>query len=99
MKTCYTCKANKVCDHDKYGFENCGNYIPEDAVEVVRCGKCIHAVELDKHCKINRKAYRHCTLCRGEETINVWHKYKKYYKDYSIVELNGYCDEGERRDA
>lgn len=28
--TCETCKANKVCDHDKYGFENCGNYIPAD---------------------------------------------------------------------
>lgn len=28
--TCETCKANKVCDHDKYGFENCGNYIPTD---------------------------------------------------------------------
>ena len=21
------CKANKVCDHDKYGFENCDNFI------------------------------------------------------------------------
>ena len=28
--TCETCKANKVCDHYKYGFENCGNYIPTD---------------------------------------------------------------------
>ena len=29
--TCETCKANKVCDHNKYGFENCGNYISVDA--------------------------------------------------------------------
>lgn len=34
MATCDTCKANKVCDHNKYGFENCNNYIPEDVAEV-----------------------------------------------------------------
>ena len=26
-KICSTCQCNKVCDHNKYGFENCGNYI------------------------------------------------------------------------
>ena len=40
MKTCNTCRANKVCDHNKYGFENCDNYIPDTAVEVVRCKEC-----------------------------------------------------------
>ena len=30
MKTCDTCRANKVCDYDCYGFEDCGNYIPEN---------------------------------------------------------------------
>ncbi len=41
-KTCNTCKANKVCDHNKYGFENCNNYIPDKAgfAEVVRCKDC-----------------------------------------------------------
>lgn len=29
-KTCSTCQCNKVCDHNKYGFENCGNYISDD---------------------------------------------------------------------
>ena len=29
-KTCSTCQCNKVCDHNEYGFENCGNYIPAD---------------------------------------------------------------------
>ena len=38
--TCETCKANKVCDHNKYGFENCGNYISVDSVDVVRCKDC-----------------------------------------------------------
>jgi hypothetical protein len=42
--TCNTCKCNKVCDHNKYGFENCNNYISADVVEVVRCGKCKHYV-------------------------------------------------------
>ena len=32
---CETCKANKVCDHNKYGFENCGNYIPVDVVGIM----------------------------------------------------------------
>ena len=31
-KTCSTCQCNKVCDHNKYGFENCGNYISADLV-------------------------------------------------------------------
>lgn len=30
VMTCDTCRANKVCNHRKYGFENCGNYIPLD---------------------------------------------------------------------
>lgn len=29
-KTCFTCQCNRVCDHNKYGFENCGNYISGD---------------------------------------------------------------------
>lgn len=27
MNLCDNCLANKVCDHNIYGFENCGNYI------------------------------------------------------------------------
>lgn len=70
-----------------------------DVVEVVRCKDCIHSQELDKHCEINRSAYRHCNIWRGEEEKNVWHSYKKYSKDYSIVELCAFCDMGERRDT
>lgn len=28
MNKCETCRANKVCDHNRFGFETCGNYIP-----------------------------------------------------------------------
>ena len=28
MARCDNCMANKVCDHNRFGFENCGNYIP-----------------------------------------------------------------------
>ena len=42
--TCETCKANKVCDHNKYGFENCGNYISVDS-EKVMCGECKYWVK------------------------------------------------------
>lgn len=68
-----------------------------DVVKVVRCKDCKYAVELDKHCEINRASYRHCTQGRGEEEEYVWHKYKKYFKGYSIVELDDYCSYGERR--
>ena len=35
-KTCNKCVCNKVCNHDLFGFENCGNFMPaEDVVEVV----------------------------------------------------------------
>ncbi len=27
---CSTCACDKVCDHNRYGFENCGNYIPRE---------------------------------------------------------------------
>lgn len=68
-----------------------------DVVDVVRCKDCKFATELDKHCDINRTAYKHCSLLRGDETKYVWHKYKKYYKDYSIVSLDDFCSCGERR--
>ena len=51
--TCNTCKANKVCDHNKYGFENCGNYIPKDVVGVVRCKDCKYFRKEDD-CRIAR---------------------------------------------
>ncbi len=41
--TCDTCKANKVCNHDKYGFETCESYISADCVEIIRCKDCEHA--------------------------------------------------------
>jgi hypothetical protein len=70
-----------------------------DLVEVVRCKDCKHSINLDKNCVLNRNVYKHCQLWRGEELTNIWHRYKKYYKDYSIVELDGFCDSGERRDT
>jgi hypothetical protein len=51
MATCETCKANKVCDHNKYGFENCNNYISADVVEVVRCKDCIYRFRKNGHDK------------------------------------------------
>jgi hypothetical protein len=65
--------------------------------KIVRCQECTHAEPLDRHCEINTCAYMHCKMWRGETERNVWHKYKKYYKDYSIVDRDGFCDYGERR--
>ena len=70
-----------------------------DAVEVIRCQNCVHAEPLDHNCELSTSYYLHCKLYRGEETKNVWHKYKKYYKDYSLVERDGYCDAGAKMDG
>ena len=70
-----------------------------DAVEVVRCQNCVHAEPLDHNCELSTSYYLHCKLWRGEETKNVWHKYKKYYKDYSLVERDGFCSDGAKMDG
>lgn len=70
-----------------------------DAVEVVRCKDCVHATELDNHCELSRNLYRHCNMYRGDDTRHVWHKYKRYFKDYSLVAVDGFCDCGERKDT
>ena len=70
-----------------------------DAVEVIRCQNCVHAEPLDRNCEINTCHYMHCKLWRGEETKNVWHKYKKYHKDYSLVERDGFCSDGAKMDG
>ena len=82
--------ANKVIDRVKSAKS-------ADVVEVVRCKDCIHGEPFDKNCTLNTKAYLHCRILRGEEVNNVWHKYKKYYKDYSVVDRDGFCDEGVRK--
>ena len=87
------------CDHMVVRVTNIENAPTVDAVKVVRCQNCIHAEPLDHNCELSTKHYLHCRLWRGEETKNVWHKYKKYYKDYSLVERDGYCDSGAKMDG
>ena len=60
-----------------------------EVVEVVRCKDCKHCKELAPHCEINRYAYFHCNLWRGE----------KYTADYSIVEPTDFCSYGERKES
>ena len=103
-ETLITCKHNVngsgYCDmFDDYCVEGpCASEELVEYVPVVRCQDCIYAVPLDRNCELNETAYLHCNLWRGEETKNVWHKYKKYYKDYSLVDRDGFCSSGERRD-
>ena len=80
--------AGEIADH----------LIANDVIPVVRCQNCVHSEPFDRNCELNSTAYMHCRILRGEETKNVWHKYKKYYKDYSVVDRDGFCDEGERRE-
>lgn len=70
-----------------------------DAVPVVRCKDCINAEPLERNCEVNANFYMHCRLWRGEECKNVWHKYKRYYRDYSLVQHDDFCSSGERKDG
>ena len=70
-----------------------------DVVEVVRCHDCIHAVPLERNCELNTCLFMHCNLWSGDETKNVWHKYKRFYKDYSLVEHDDFCSYGERNET
>ena len=69
-----------------------------DVQEVIRCENCRYSVPLDRNCELSQ-CYLHCTEWHGEETKNVWHKYKKYYKNYSIVERDDFCSFGARMDG
>lgn len=93
--TCSTCKANKVCDHNKHGFENCNNYIPEkaDFAKIpCRCGECKYAI---KHYEI-------------DNLINGWMRIEGEYRLLYItcensrrekLAENDFCSYGEKRDA
>lgn len=82
MAQCDSCKANKVCDHNKYGFENCNNFIPDtDVVGVVRCMDCKYSREYK--CK-NDPCYRFLTCQRREH-------YTEGVDEYD------FCSYGERK--
>lgn len=70
-----------------------------DAEAVVRCRDCINAEPLERNCELNANLYMHCRLWRGEECKNVWHKYKRYYRDYSLVQQGDFCSCGARMDG
>lgn len=86
MANCNTCKANKVCNHDIYGFENCDNYIPENVVEVVRCKDCVHYTIINGTCLL---------LSCKEQTVRV------YEDDYCSNGLNkrkvNYCTDKQNK--
>lgn len=69
-----------------------------DAVPVVRCQECAFSVPLDRNCELSTSIYLHCNEHHGEEIKNVWHKYKKYYKDYSLVSRDDFCSYGKRKE-
>lgn len=79
---------------NSYGVDFCEK---ADVVPVVRCKDCEHSRQLEKNVELNRAHYLHCAIYRGEEE-KVWVKYKRYYKEYSIVEPDDYCSYGERKE-
>ena len=59
-----------------------------DAVEVVRCRDCVHAVEIEKDYIRNLfiDGTKQCELGRGDPCFG-----------YPIISNDGFCDSGERR--
>lgn len=87
-------KCNQHLDHRPIDID-----LGPDFVEVVRCRDCINAEPLERNCELNENFYMHCRLWRGEECKNVWHKYKRYYRDYSLVQHDDFCSSGERKEG
>lgn len=72
----------------KYAVRDIKDAPKVDAVEVVRCKDCIHAVEIEKDYIRNLfiEGTKQCELGRGDQCIG-----------YSIIIDDGFCDSGERR--
>ena len=68
-----------------------------DVEPVVRCAKCKYGTPLKAHA--DGVYGLHCTIGRGEEVRNVWHKYSKHYEDYSLVDADGFCNDGRGRET
>ena len=62
-----------------------------DAVPVVRCKDCIHAVDITnwRYAKRFGDHAKQCMRCRGDSGFG--------YYDLSVVYPDGFCDEGEKR--
>lgn len=69
MKTCESCKANKICDHNRFGFENCDNFIPADDIPKSEVEKL--EIEIKALCAF--KDYFSNLYGEGLEIAN-WHK-------------------------
>lgn len=61
-----------------------------DAVPVVRCRACVHAVEIEKDYvrKLFVDGTKQCELGRADTVFG-----------YSIISNDGFCDSGERKDG
>lgn len=63
-----------------------------DAVPVVRCRDCVHAVDITNLTVANRcgMGQKNCMRQRGDDGFG--------FAGVSVVYPDGFCDEGERRD-
>ena len=63
-----------------------------DAVQVVRCKDCVHAVDITNLTVANRcgMGQKNCMRQRGDDGFG--------FAGVSVVYPDGFCDEGERRD-
>lgn len=82
-----------ISDRDIYAKRMLDHMDTVDAVPVTRCRDCINAEPLERNCELNANIYMHCRLWRGEECKNVWHKYKRYYRDYSLVQHDDFLQQ------
>jgi hypothetical protein len=69
MTRCEECKANKVCDHNRFGFENCGNFIPNDVVPKSEIEQAEAEIERLKHI-LNCYALQYGTVTEQQAVID-----------------------------
>lgn len=87
VNPCNMCKANKVCDHNLWGFETCDSFIPKPmegtwyyySTTMMECGMCgrhtaRHRFEYCPHCgaKMTPKIKEREELSDGCEQLTLF---------------------------
>ena len=61
MSKCENCICNPVCDHNRFGFENCGNFKDKSLFVELPC-RCKDCEYSEQFTWWDGKKYRACTI-------------------------------------
>lgn len=96
MNTCNTCRCDKVCNHEWYGFETCNNYIPaENLIQKTNFDriKAMSVEEMAEYFALDKHPSTPCYVCEydnglfcSKEDCNPDYKIKAF-KEYLESEV------------